>query len=280
MTVRPTILVPCDVKQVGLHAFHCVGEKYIDAVAHGADAWPLLLPAFGAGQDLEPLTGHVDLRALLAGVDGVFLPGSASNVHPARYGGATPPLKPDVQRDELTFDLIDAALALRVPLFAVCRGLQELNVALGGTLHPAVHDVPGFMDHRENGDDPREQQYASAHPVRLTPGGRLHDLLGVDELAVNSLHGQGIRDLAPTLAVEATAPDGLVEAVSAPGHDGFLFGVQWHPEWAWRSNAASVALFRAFGEAARLRCSARVAAGSGDGNGGAGPIRTTFKRNE
>jgi putative glutamine amidotransferase len=262
MTVRPTILLPCDVKPVGLHAFHCVGEKYIDAVAHGADAWPLLLPAFGGGQDLEPLSGHVDLPALLAGVDGVFLPGSVSNVHPARYGVAdVPAVKPDLQRDEVTFRLIQAALELRVPLLAVCRGLQELNVALGGTLHPAVHEVPGLMDHRENGDDPREQQYASAHPVRLTPGGRLRQLFGVDEIGVNSLHGQGIRDLAPTLAVEAVAPDGLVEAVSAPRHAGFLIGVQWHPEWAWRTNPQSAALFGAFGEAARQRHRGRTGTG-------------------
>jgi putative glutamine amidotransferase len=259
MTVRPTILLPCDVKPVGLHAFHCVGEKYIDAVAHGADAWPLLLPAFGAGQDLEPLSAHVDLEALLAEVDGVFLPGSVSNVHPARYGAPDQPaVKPDVQRDELTFRLIDTALALRVPLFAVCRGLQELNVALGGTLYPAVHEVPGYLDHRENTDDPREQQYASAHPVRLVRGGVLQRLTGCDEIAVNSLHGQGVRELAPALAVDGVAPDGLVEAVTAPDHPGFLIGVQWHPEWAWRANPTSSALFRAFGAAARERLERRI----------------------
>jgi putative glutamine amidotransferase len=259
VTIRPTILLPCDVKPVGLHAFHCVGEKYIDAVAHGSGAWPLLLPAFGGGQDLEPLSGHVDLEALLAQVDGVFLPGSVSNVHPARYGvHDQPAVKPDLQRDELTFRLIDMALALGVPLFAVCRGLQELNVALGGTLYPAVHEVPGFMDHRENGDDPREQQYASAHEVRLVPDGRLRRLLGVEKVAVNSLHGQGIRELAAPLAVEATAPDGLVEAVSAPDRPGFVLGVQWHPEWAWRGNVHSAALFRAFGQAARARLELRT----------------------
>jgi len=259
MTTRPSILLPCDVKRVGLHAFHCVGEKYIDAVAHGADAWPLLLPAFGAGQDLEPLAQHVDLPALLAGIDGVFLPGSASNVHPSRYGvDDQPAIQPDTQRDALTFDLIATAMTLGIPLLVVCRGLQELNVALGGTLHPAVHGLPGFMDHRENSDEPREQQYAPAHPVRLTPGGQLARLFGTSAIEVNSLHGQGIRDLAPGLAVEGTAPDGLIEAVSAPGHDGFLLGVQWHPEWAWRDNAHSVALFRAFGAAARARHMARV----------------------
>ena len=260
MNFKPLILLPCDVKPVGSHPFHCVGEKYINAVAHGADAWPLLLPAFGAGQDLEPLTGHVDLHALLAGVDGIFLPGSASNVHPARYGaGDLPAIKPDLQRDAVTLALIRAAMALHIPLFAVCRGMQELNVALGGTLHPAVHQLPGFADHREDHESARAQQYAPAHAVRLTPGGPLQQLLGTAEIRVNSLHGQGIRDLAPGLAVEGLAPDGLIEAVSAPGHAAFLFGVQWHPEWAWREDQNSVALFRAFGAAARQRQQARMA---------------------
>jgi len=250
---KPTILLACDVKPVGLHAFHCVGEKYIDAVAHGADAWPLLLPGFGAGQDLESLTGHVDLAALLAEVDGVFLPGSVSNIDPARYGDPTEAVRPDPQRDELTFALIETALALRVPLFVVCRGFQELNVALGGTLYPAVHDTPGYLNHRENTDDPREQQYSHAHSVRFVAGGAFERVLDTREIQVNSLHGQGIRELAPGLVAEGVAPDGLVEAVSWPDHPGFLLGVQWHPEWAWRKDAASTALFRAFGVAARAR---------------------------
>jgi len=261
MSGKPLILIPCDVKPVGLHAFHCVGEKYIDAVAHGADAWPLLLPAFGAGQDLAPLSGHVDLPTLLAGVDGVFLPGSASNVHPARYGAVDlEPVKPDPQRDELTLALIRVVMALEIPLLAVCRGMQELNVVLGGTLHPAVHEQPGYLDHREDDSRPRAEQYAPAHAVRLEPGGVLQRLFGTGEIRVNSLHGQGIRKLAPGLAVEGVAPDGLVEAVSAPAHPGFLLGVQWHPEWAWRSNAHSAALFSAFGRAVRARQQARSGA--------------------
>jgi putative glutamine amidotransferase len=255
---RPTILLPCDVKAIGPGHYHCVGEKYIDAVAHGASAWPLLVPAFGAGLDLESLSGHVDLRRLLEGVDGVFLPGSASNVHPARYGVEDPePHAPDVQRDELTFALIEEALAMAIPLFAVCRGMQELNVALGGTLHTALHEVAGYDDHREDPESPREAQYALAHAVEVRAGSLLERLAGARSFAVNSLHGQGVRDLASRLAVEATAPDGVIEAVQVRDAAAFAFGVQWHPEWRWREQPVSVALFGAFGEAAAARAEAR-----------------------
>ncbi|MGA1372555.1 MAG: gamma-glutamyl-gamma-aminobutyrate hydrolase family protein [Pseudomonadales bacterium] len=256
---RPTILLPCDVKPIGPGNYHCVGEKYIDAVAHGAGAWPLLVPAFGAGLDLESLSGHVDLRRLLAGVDGVFLPGSASNVHPARYGVDDPkPHAPDTQRDELTFALIEETLALNIPLFAVCRGMQELNVALGGTLHTALHAVPGYSDHREDLEASREAQYALAHRVDVRAGGMLETIVGMQGFAVNSLHGQGVRDLAPILEIEATAPDGVIEAVSVRGSPAFALGVQWHPEWRWREQPASVALFAAFGAAAAARARERA----------------------
>jgi putative glutamine amidotransferase len=256
---KPLVLIACDVKPVGLHAFHCVGEKYIDAVAHGADVWPLLLPASGPGGDLASLEQHVDLTALLEGVDGVFLPGSMSNLDPLRYGGpADPTMLQDPQRDALTLPLIERSLALSVPLFAVCRGLQELNVVLGGTLHPRVHEVAGFFDHREDAGAAREDQYRHAHPVALRRGGLLEGLLGCAAIRVNSLHGQGIRDLAPGLVAEAVAPDGLIEAVSYPSHPGFLIGVQWHPEWRYRDDPVSVALFRAFGLAAAERHRARA----------------------
>jgi len=255
---KPLVLIACDVKPVGLHAFHCVGEKYIDAVAHGAGVWPLLLPALGPGSDLESLERHVDLDALLEGVDGVFLPGSVSNLEPVRYGApADPAMLQDPQRDALTLPLIERAMALSVPLFAVCRGLQELNVVLGGTLHPRVHELAGFLDHREDPAAAREDQYRHAHAVTLRSGGLLEDLLGCTEIRVNSLHGQGIRDLAPGLVAEGVAPDGLVEAVSCPTHPGFLIGVQWHPEWRFRADPVSVALFRAFGAAAAARRQSR-----------------------
>lgn len=251
---KPLVLIPCDVKQVGIHPFHAVGEKYINAVAHGADAWPLLIPAFGPGEDLAPLDGHMDLDALLAMADGVFLPGSVSNVAPPEYGAADDAeILHDTQRDALALPLIRRAMALEVPLFAVCRGLQELNVTLGGTLHPRLYEVEGLMDHRENPDAPRADQYLPAHPVRLRAGGLLEELLGSGEIQVNSLHGQGIRELAPGLVAEGLAPDGVVEAVSCPDHPAFLLGVQWHPEWRYADDPNSVALFRAFGEAIRER---------------------------
>lgn len=248
---KPVVLIPCDVKQVGIHPFHCVGEKYINAVAHGADAWPLLIPAFGDGTDLRALSGHMDIDALLDLADGVFLPGSVSNVAPPRYGDPDDPdILHDVQRDDLALPLIERTMARQMPLLAVCRGLQELNVALGGTLHPRLQEVDGLMDHRENPEAERADQYLPAHPVALTPGGQLEHLLGVREIQVNSLHGQGIRELAPALMAEGLAPDGVVEAVSCPDYRGFLLGVQWHPEWRHSDDAVSLALFRAFGAAA------------------------------
>lgn len=251
MSGKPVVLIPCDVKQVGIHPFHCVGEKYINAVAHGADAWPLLIPAFGAGTDLRGLSDHMDIDALLDLADGVFLPGSVSNVAPPRYGAADDPdILHDVQRDDLALPLIERAMARQMPLLAVCRGLQELNVALGGTLHPRLQEVEGLMDHRENPEVERADQYLPAHSVTLTPGGQLERLFGVGEIHVNSLHGQGIRELAPGLMAEGLAPDGVVEAVSCPDYAGFLLGVQWHPEWRHSEDAVSMALFRAFGAAA------------------------------
>jgi putative glutamine amidotransferase len=256
---KPIVLIPSDVKEVGIHPFHCVGEKYINAVAHGADAWPLLVPAFGPGTDLEPLAGHMDLDALLAMADGIFLTGSVSNVAPPEYGEPDDPeILHDTQRDALALPLIRRALALNVPLFAVCRGLQELNVALGGTLHPRIDRVAGLMDHREDTSVPRADQYRHAHDVTLASGGLLETLLGTRQIQVNSLHGQAIRELAPSLVAEGVAPDGVVEAVSRPTQQSFLVGVQWHPEWRFREDPVSVALFRAFGAAAaerrRRRC--------------------------
>jgi putative glutamine amidotransferase len=254
VAAKPLVLIACDVKQAGLHPFHGVGEKYINAVAHGAGVWPLLLPALGAGHDLESLEQHLDLDALLDGVDGVFLPGSVSNVAPERYGEPLDDsLLQDPQRDALALPLIERAMALRVPLFAVCRGLQELNVTLGGTLHPRLHEVPDYSDHREDPDAERAAQYAHAHPVRLRRGGLLEGLVGRSEIQVNSLHGQGIARLAPDLVPEGVAPDGVIEAVSCPAHPGFLIGVQWHPEWRYRDDPVSVALFGAFGAAAAER---------------------------
>jgi putative glutamine amidotransferase len=192
-----------------------------------------------------------DIGAVLDIADAILLPGSPSNVAPCHYGTEAPvnPQALDPERDALTLPLIRAAFARKVAVFAICRGLQELNVALGGTLHQAVHTVDGHKDHRERAQLPLEEQYGPVHPIRLT--GRLRAWIGADEIMVNSLHGQGVARLAPELEPEAFAEDGLVEAVRGPDEIGFCLGVQWHPEWKAKSNPVSVTLFRHFGAAAR-----------------------------
>lgn len=243
---QPVIGVPCCNRAIGAHPFHVAGAKYVEAAAAGADGLPWLIPALGGGLDVD---------ALLDRLDGLLLTGSPSNVHPGRYHDAPDSIDCapyDEARDATTLPLIAGALARRLPILAICRGFQELNVALGGTLHPRVHEVPGFMDHREPKDQPPDVQYAPRHPVRLVPGGRLAALAGgAAEIMVNSLHGQGVDRLAPGLIVEATAPDGLIEAVAVAGHP-FAIGAQWHPEWRFQDNPFSTALFAAFGAAARV----------------------------
>lgn len=243
---RALVIVPACVNRVGAHASYTAQLKYVDAVVSGAGAMPLILPALGAA---------ADLGALLEAADGVMLTGSPSNIDPALYGdtlrdGAAPL---DRARDATTLPLIRAALARGLPLLAICRGLQEVNVALGGTLHQAVHAVAGMLDHRENEDDAIGRQYAPAHRVRLAPGGRLARLFeGRDEIMVNSLHGQGVARLADGLLVEARADDGLVEAFSVADASSFALAVQWHPEWRLQDNPDAQRLFGAFGDACRL----------------------------
>jgi putative glutamine amidotransferase len=234
--------------------FHSVGDKYVDAVVAGAAAVPVLIPALGAR--LEP-------DGLLARLDGLMATGSPSNVDPALYGGPPPREgnEADPARDATSLPLIRAALAQGVPLLCICRGLQELNVALGGSLHQHVHEVAGRFDHRSDKTKPLRERYGIAHPIRLTPGGALQQLFdGAERIEVNSLHGQGIDRLADRLTVEALAEDGTIEAVSVKGAAGFALAVQWHPEWAVLDNPWSRRLFAAFGAAARARAAARTAA--------------------
>jgi putative glutamine amidotransferase len=239
----PIVGIPCDRRMVGDHPFHRVGEKYIVAVRDGANALPLLIPSLG-----PPLA----VADLIASVDGFLFTGSASNVAPHRYGGHDPrfPELLDEARDAITLPLMRAAIEAGVPMLCICRGFQELNVALGGTLHQHLEEVPGYSDHRERDEDPVDIQYGPAHPVRIRPGGVLASLAAAgSDVIVNSLHSQGIDRLAPGLFVEAVAPDGPVEAVSLPGAKGFVVAVQWHPEWKFEEQKLSVALFRAFGDA-------------------------------
>ena len=242
---RPIVLVPACQRQLGSHAWHMAQDKYLHAVLRGAGCMPLLLPALGADADLE---------AALRIADGVMLTGSASNVDARLYGEEIlhPELPQDPARDATTLPLIRAAITRGIPLLAICRGFQEVNVALGGTLHQSVHSVAGMSDHREHKGHTMEEQYAPIHRVLVEPGGVLARTLGgVEQIMVNSLHGQGLDRLAPGLAIEARADDGLVEAYRVQDATGFTLAVQWHPEWKLMDTPDSLRLLQAFGDACR-----------------------------
>ncbi len=237
----PAILVPACNQALGEHPYHVCGGKYVDAVRL-AGGLPLIVPN----------AGERELDALIALADGVLLTGSPSNVHPSHFGeevlDAALPL--DAMRDAWTLPLIRRALAAGLPLFAICRGAQEANVALGGSLHQAVHRVEGRRDHRAEAAQPAARQYAPAHEVQVEAGGVLERVVGLPRFEVNSLHGQGVNRLAAGLRVEARAPDGMIEAFSAGG-PGFSLCVQWHPEWQAADNPVSMKLLAAFGDACR-----------------------------
>jgi putative glutamine amidotransferase len=239
---KPVVLVPACNRQLGEHPFHIVGKKYVDAVRL-AGALPLVVPAAQIGE----------LDALLDLADGVLLTGSPSNVHPSHFdeGVHDPSLPLDVERDAWTLPLIPKTLARGMPLFTICRGTQEANVALGGSLHQAVQEVGPFADHRAPEGKPVHEQYAEAHEVQVVPGGVLDSILEAKRFSVNSLHGQAVNRLAKGLRVEARAPDGLVEAFSYAEAKGFNLCVQWHPEWQAASNPISMQLLQAFGQACR-----------------------------
>ncbi len=252
--MKPVIGIVADVHTGGKHALHAVQQKYLDAVTGGADAIALMLPAL-IDRPGAAWTDPADLAQLLGMLDGLFLSGAVSNVEPRRYGAAleNPNSPADPARDAVSLSLVEMAVARGLPVLGVCRGFQEINVALGGTLHQAVHAVPGLRDHRENPALPVDGQYEPAHDVRFTPGGLLQTISGMAGGRVNSLHGQGVERLAPSLAVEAVAPDGLIEAFRLDRADRFVLGVQWHPEWEFRDDPLSIAIFRAFGAATRRK---------------------------
>jgi putative glutamine amidotransferase len=249
---RPAVAIVCDhITFAGHDAYRCF-SGYAHAVRRAADANPLLVPADAS---------LVDLPGLLAGIDGLLLPGSPSNVAAERYGA--PALDPatctDPMRDALVFDLLPAAIEAGVPVLGICRGFQELNVVAGGTLDAAVHTRPGRLDHREGSHDrPIEQWYEHRHPVDLEPGGLLAELAGAPRAHVNSLHHQGIDRLGRGLRVEATAPDGLVEAFTVEAAGTFALGVQWHPEMRVDGDAFARAIFRRFGQACAARAAHRL----------------------
>ena len=238
---RPLVLVPACSKEIDGQRYDVAGRKYLQAVAEVAQCLPLVASPAASG----------DIGALLDAADAILLTGSPSNVAPEHYGEQVPVDAGalDHQRDNLTLPLVRAAVAAATPVFGICRGFQEINVALGGTLEQALHRRDQRIDHREPSELPLPQRYAPRHLVRLS--GRLRAWLGAEAVAVNSLHGQGVRRLAGELTAEARAEDDLVEAFQLRDEQRFCLGVQWHPEWRAGENYISIELFRRFGEAAR-----------------------------
>ncbi len=238
----PVVGVPnCRYEIDGMN-YDCTQHKYLAALYHSAKVIPLQIPLFGE---------ELDIDAILENVDGIMLTGSPSNIHPRHYEAITqqPEFSLDVERDATIFPLIKPTIERGIPLFAICRGIQELNVALDGSLHSALNLVGSFIEHREDKNLAVAQRYNVAHKLKLVSGGQLHKLLDVDSIAVNSLHNQGIKKLGDDLIAEAHAEDGLIEAVSVAGSESFAIGVQWHPEWQSTENSVSTAIFSGFGKA-------------------------------
>jgi putative glutamine amidotransferase len=249
----PLVALPADTYVSDGLAFHSVGDKYIRAVAEVARCATVVIPALGAGQ----------IEAILDHLSGLVLTGALSNVHPPHYGAdASPDHEPyDHGRDSTTLALIAKVLARGMPLLCICRGFQELNVALGGTLEGEVQRGQGRLDHRAPKRPELDERYGPLHTIDITPGGRLEAILASRRIRVNSLHRQAVGRLAEGLAVEALAPDGIVEAASVKGATGFALGVQWHPEYKASANPDSVKLFEAFGAAARCYAEASFSRG-------------------
>jgi putative glutamine amidotransferase len=224
------------------------GERNLRAIVDVAGALPLM---FAGTPEIT------DIGALLDVVDGIVLTGARANVHPTRF--KTEPCAAhepyDIHRDDVALALSEACVARGVPLFGICRGLQEMNVAFGGSLHPEIRELPGRMNHRmprlENGEihpDPLVV-FADRHDVNLTPGGTFAKILGRETIRVNSLHGQGILELGKRVIVEGVAEDGTIEAIRIADAPGFALGVQWHAEYDPQHNPINRALFQAFGDA-------------------------------
>lgn len=247
------VAVPADIRTIGNHRWHCAPESYLKAALRGAGAIPVIVPA---------MAEEIEVAAILDRVDGVLVTGSVTNVHPERYGvPAAAAYEPyDTDRDAMTDAMMRAAIDAGVPLLAICRGLQELNVVRGGSLATEIQELGGRSDHRAKDHPEQAQRYAIHQTVLAEPGSRIDRIVGQTEFQVNSLHRQAIDRLGDGLVVEAMAPDGTIEAISVADAKGFTLGVQWHPEYWVESDAPSAAIFSAFGEACRAYSRGRAAA--------------------
>ena len=246
---KPIVAVPADTCFFRETTWHAAQQQYVGAALDVAGAMSFIIPALGEAQEID---------AMLDRVDGGMITGSRSNVAPALYGRTEEerdgPFDPG--RDATTLPMIRRAIERGMPLLCICRGIQELNVALGGTLVSEVHELEGRIDHRQPPEGDRDALFVIRQPVHVKEGTCLADILGPGEIKVNSLHRQAIGDVAPGLAVEAIAPDGTVEAVSVIGARNFAVGVQWHPEYWAKTDETSRRLFAAFGDAVRAYATA------------------------
>lgn len=240
------VAIPADIREFDGYTWHAAPDQYIMAAVKGSNVLPLIVPALSEGTDVD---------MVLDRVDGVLISGSRTNVHPSNYGeDETEHHGPfDPARDMLSMALIRRTIERGIPLLAICRGIQELNVALGGALATEIQDLPGRMDHRKPQTEDRDEAFAIRHTIKVKEGSCLASIVGNGEVSVNSLHRQAISKLAPRLAVEAVADDGTVEAVSVIDAPGFALGVQWHPEYWVGNDVISDKIFAAFGDAVRTR---------------------------
>lgn len=226
---------------------HWVTEQYMEAVVETAGCGTIIVPAMANRGFSAAVVGSI-----LDRLDGLLLTGSPSNVVPDYYGAA--PFDGDLNdpdRDATVLPIVRGAVERGIPVLAICRGIQELNVAMGGTLHQKLHAVNGRIDHRSDKTRPKTGRVDPRHDISVLPGTLLHDITGETRFRVNSLHAQGIDRLAPGARVNATADDSTIEAIDFPDSAGFALGVQWHPEWTHRSDPVSTSLFASFGNAVR-----------------------------
>ncbi|RWB36609.1 MAG: gamma-glutamyl-gamma-aminobutyrate hydrolase family protein [Mesorhizobium sp.] len=248
---QPLVAVSADECELYNYLWHATPLQYLEAAVVGAGVFPLVVPSLG---------DRLDLDQLFAAVDGVLITGSGSNVHPSLYGGEAREVNGpyDQARDSTTLPLIREAIDRGVPLLAICRGLQEMNVALGGTLATEIPERPGLFDHREPPNDNRDERFAVRQTLAVNSGGWLSQILGAGTIRVNSLHRQAIGRLGARLQIEALAEDGIVEAVSVQNARAFAVGVQWHPEFWVESDEVSARIFHAFGDAVRAHAAGRT----------------------
>lgn len=249
---KPVVAIPADIREIEGNVWQATPNQYVRAAVKGADVIPFLVPALESGHDFDEILDRVD---------GLLVSGSRTNVHPSHFGReATEADGPfDLARDATSLPLIKRALERGVPVLAICRGLQELNVALGGTLANEIQDIPGNWDHRKPDTADLDVAYGIRQEVHVKEGSCLASVIGAGTVRVNSLHRQAISAAAPRLAVEAVADDGTIEAVSVIGSKAFAVGVQWHPEYWVGSDDPSNRLFKAFGEAVRGYAAAKLA---------------------